>query len=56
MEYKIVERDNDLAIHSTGYFGEAGLLRAQFRVNSGYCKRHWLNKKAEFTIKEMVRP
>ena len=44
MEYKILAKDNRLAVHSTGYFGEQGRIKAQTRVDTGYCARHWMNR------------
>ncbi len=48
--WKIVEKDDRLAVHSTGYHGDSGKQRAQERIDSGYCIRHWLNKKAAFIV------
>lgn len=48
--WKIVEKKDRLAVHSIGYHGESGKLKAQERIDSGYCIRHWLNKKAKFIV------
>lgn len=49
MKYKIVEKDNHLAVHSVGYYDKQ---RAQDRVDSGECKKYWTNKEAEFEVIE----
>lgn len=52
MKYKIVEKNNRLAVHSSGYYGDSGKKKAQQRVGSGYCSRHWFNKSVEFIVIE----
>jgi len=49
MEYKIVERDDHNAVHSIGYHDRQ---KAQDRVDSGECKKYWVNKEAEFVVIE----
>lgn len=48
--FKIVERDDSLAVHSIGYHGAEGKARAQERIDNGYCIRHWMNKEAAFVV------
>jgi hypothetical protein len=55
VEYKIVEKENHLAVHSTGYFGDYGKTLAQKRIDEGYCIRHWLNKKTTFVVVEVKK-
>ena len=47
MRYKIVERDNHLALHSIGYYSKE---KAQTRIDSGECIKYWGNKDAEFVV------
>lgn len=54
MKYKIVEKDNELALHSNGYYGDRGKKKAQDRIDGGYCIRHWINKDAEFKVLEDI--
>ena len=54
-QYKIVERDNNLAVHSLGYYGCEGKKKAQQRIDDGYCIRHWINKSAKFIVVEAAR-
>jgi len=42
--YKIVARDNHLAVHSSGYYGGDGKNKAQERCDDGYCAKHWSDK------------
>lgn len=43
-KYKIVAKNNNLAVHSVGYYGDGGKKKAQGRIDSGYCARHWADK------------
>lgn len=54
-EYKIVEKENRLAVHSCGYYGDTGKNKAQAIIDSGYCIRHWMNKDAEFIVIETIK-
>lgn len=44
MNYKIVAKADPLAIHSIGYHGESGRIKAQSRVDSGECGQFWTDK------------
>jgi len=48
--YKIVEKENRLAVHSIGYYDKK---RAQKRIDTGDVKKYWLHKEAEFIVVEM---
>lgn len=52
MRYKIVEKNNPLAVHSVGYYDKE---KAQERINSGDCKKYWMNKEAEFIVIEDIK-
>jgi hypothetical protein len=47
--YKIVEKGDHNAVHSIGYFNKE---KAQERIDSGECKKYWINKEAEFEVIE----
>ncbi len=47
--YKIVEKDNNNAVHSIGQYDKE---KAQKRIDSGECKKYWENKEAEFIVIE----
>ena len=49
MRYKIVEKDNNLAVHSIGYYSKE---KAQNRIDQGECIKYWINKNAEFIVLE----
>jgi len=49
MKYKIVEKDNKLAVHSIGYYNKE---KAQARIDSGECIKYWMNKEAKFVVIE----
>ena len=49
MKYKIVEKDNHNAVHSLGYYSKE---KAQQRIDSGECKKYWMDKEAEFEVIE----
>lgn len=40
-KYKIVAKNNNLAVHSVGYYDRA---KAQRMIDSGECARYWLDK------------
>ena len=44
MRYKIVSKDDPMAVHSVGYYGESGRKKAQERCDNGYCARHWSDR------------
>lgn len=44
MVYKIVAKDDSLAVHSVGYFGDYGKAKAQECIDSGECARFWMDK------------
>jgi hypothetical protein len=52
MKYKIVEKNNIRAVHSVGYYGEAGKQKAQNRIDTGECHRYWSNKGVDFIVVE----
>lgn len=43
-KYKIVAKNDNLAIHSVGYYGEQGKEKAQNMIDSGYCGKFWMDK------------
>ncbi len=49
--YKIVEKDDNYAVHSIGYYSKE---QAQERIDSGECKKYWINKGAEFIVIEDI--
>jgi len=51
MKYKIVEKDDHYAVHSIGYYDKQ---KAQDKVDSGECKKYWINKDAEFEVIEDI--
>jgi hypothetical protein len=53
MEYKIVLENDPLAVHSVGYYGDRGRKKAQDRVDSGYCGRHWGFTTDSFVVVEV---
>ena len=42
--YKIVAKNDKLAVHSVGYYGEQGKEKAQSIINTGYCAKFWADK------------
>lgn len=49
MRYKIVEKENNLAVHSVGYYSKEN---AQKRIDDGECIKYWINKDAKFEVIE----
>lgn len=43
-KYKIVAKNDHLAVHSVGYYGVSGREKAQNRVDSGDCAKFWMDK------------
>ena len=41
MRYKIVEKNNHLAVHTIGFYGEQGKEKAQALIDEGYYKRFY---------------
>ena len=52
MKYKIVEKDNIYAVHSVGYYGDAGKEKAQKRIDTGECHKYWSDKGKDFIVVE----
>ena len=43
-KYKIVAKNDKLAMHSSGYYGEQGKEKAQGKIDSGECAKYWADK------------
>lgn len=43
-KYKIVAKNDKLAVHSVGYHGEQGRDKAQRKIDSGECAKYWADK------------